>query len=80
MREVADNSDRIIHFSVPFDKIVFPSSSGNPAFKSRKKRYHKYMYMNVLGKKIHNSYEFDSSYSDIELFSNSLPIKADEPH
>lgn len=47
LREVTDNSDRIIHFPVQFARTVFPSSSGNPALKSREKRYHKYMYMNV---------------------------------
>lgn len=80
LREVADKSDKMIHFPVKFAKTVFPSSFGNPALKSREKRYHKYTYMNTLGKKLRNSYELNSNYSDIKLFTNSLTIKTDEPH
>lgn len=38
LREVADKSDKMIHFPVKFAKTVFPSSFGNPALKSREKK------------------------------------------
>lgn len=78
--EVTDKRNEKTLFFMQFARTVFPPSFGNLALKSREKRYHIRMYMNILGEKMPNSDEINSIYSDIKVFTNCLTIKIHEPH